>query len=136
MTKKERYVVALDVGSTKTCALIGEMEEEGVELQFETHRNCITNDLFTTLLLLDAIPELRLCADLSHFLLDREFWYPISPENHTLIRRVLERSDPQFVRLLRPSLATQGQALQEQRDPRRRITEYERRFFACKHRRP
>ena len=29
MTKKERYVVALDVGSTKTCALIGEMEEEG-----------------------------------------------------------------------------------------------------------
>ena len=39
-------------------------EEEGVEIQFETHRNCITNDLFTTLLLLDAIPELRLCADL------------------------------------------------------------------------
>ncbi|HEV3177693.1 MAG TPA: sugar phosphate isomerase/epimerase [Stellaceae bacterium] len=68
-------------------------EEEGVEIQFETHRNCITNDLFTTLLLLDAIPELRLCADLSHFLVDREFWYPISPENHALIRRILERSD-------------------------------------------
>lgn len=29
MNKKDRYVVALDVGSTKTCALIGEMEEEG-----------------------------------------------------------------------------------------------------------
>ena len=29
MTKRDRYVVALDVGSTKTCALIGEMEEEG-----------------------------------------------------------------------------------------------------------
>ena len=29
MAKKDRYVVALDVGSTKTCALIGEMEEEG-----------------------------------------------------------------------------------------------------------
>src|SRR5206468_2073091 len=43
-------------------------EEEGVEIQFETHRNCITNDLFTTLQLLDAIPELRLCADLSHYL--------------------------------------------------------------------
>jgi hypothetical protein len=68
-------------------------EEEGVEIQFETHRNCITNDLFATLLLLDAVPELRLCADLSHYLVDREFWYPIAPENHALIRRVLERSD-------------------------------------------
>jgi cell division protein FtsA len=29
LNKKDRYVVALDVGSTKTCALIGEMEEEG-----------------------------------------------------------------------------------------------------------
>jgi hypothetical protein len=68
-------------------------EAEEVEIQFETHRNCITNDLFTTLLLLDAIPELRLCADLSHYLLDREFWYPIAAENHALIRRILERSD-------------------------------------------
>jgi hypothetical protein len=67
--------------------------EESVPIQFETHRNCITNDLFATLLLLDAVPELRLCADLSHFLLDREFWYPISKENHALIRRILERSD-------------------------------------------
>src|SRR5262249_28741476 len=51
-------------------------EHEGVEIQFETHRNCITNDLFATLQLLDAIPEMRLCADLSHYLVDREFWYP------------------------------------------------------------
>jgi len=29
LAKKDRYVVALDVGSTKTCALIGEMEEAG-----------------------------------------------------------------------------------------------------------
>jgi cell division protein FtsA len=28
LTKKERHVVALDIGSTKTCALIGEMEED------------------------------------------------------------------------------------------------------------
>ncbi|HXW55224.1 MAG TPA: cell division protein FtsA [Candidatus Cybelea sp.] len=28
MTRKERHVVALDIGSTKTCALVGEMEEE------------------------------------------------------------------------------------------------------------
>ena len=29
MTKKERHIVALDIGSTKTCALIGEMDDEG-----------------------------------------------------------------------------------------------------------
>jgi cell division protein FtsA len=32
LTKKERHIVALDIGSTKTCALIGEMDdEEGVK---------------------------------------------------------------------------------------------------------
>ncbi|HXW61401.1 MAG TPA: cell division protein FtsA [Candidatus Acidoferrales bacterium] len=29
MTKKERHIVALDIGSTKTCALVGEMEDNG-----------------------------------------------------------------------------------------------------------
>ena len=29
MTRKDRHIVALDIGSTKTCALIGEIEEEG-----------------------------------------------------------------------------------------------------------
>ena len=31
MVKKERYVVGLDIGSTKTCALIGEWEEDAVK---------------------------------------------------------------------------------------------------------
>jgi cell division protein FtsA len=29
LAKKDRHIVALDIGSTKTCALIGEIEEEG-----------------------------------------------------------------------------------------------------------
>jgi cell division protein FtsA len=29
LTKKDRHIVALDIGSTKTCALIGEVEEDG-----------------------------------------------------------------------------------------------------------
>jgi cell division protein FtsA len=29
LTKKERHIVALDIGSTKTCALIGEMDDDG-----------------------------------------------------------------------------------------------------------
>ncbi len=31
MTKKDRFLVALDIGSTKTCALIGELEDDSVK---------------------------------------------------------------------------------------------------------
>lgn len=67
--------------------------EEGVPLQFETHRNCITNDMFATLQLLDAIPEMRLAADLSHYVVGREMTLPLHGEYHVQIRRLLERSD-------------------------------------------
>ena len=40
-------------------------DEIGMPVQFETH-NCITNDLYATLCLIDAVPEMQLCADLSH----------------------------------------------------------------------
>ena len=65
----------------------------GVPVQFETHRNCITNDLYTTLQLLDRIPEMRICADLSHYVVDREFWYPLSDHDMGLMSRILHRSD-------------------------------------------
>lgn len=65
----------------------------GMPIQFETHRNCITNDLYTTLQLLDRIPEIRICADLSHYVVDREFWFPMSDHDLGLISRVLKRSD-------------------------------------------
>jgi hypothetical protein len=68
-------------------------EQEGVPVQFETHRNCITNDLFSTLLLLDAIPEMRLSADLSHYVVDREMMQPISEDYQAYVTRILERSD-------------------------------------------
>ena len=65
----------------------------GVPVQFETHRNCITNDLYTTLQLLDRIPDMRICADLSHYVVDREFWYPLSDHDLGLMSRILKRSD-------------------------------------------
>ena len=65
----------------------------GVPVQFESHRNCITNDLYSTLCLLDAIPEMRMCADLSHYVVDREFWFPMSDRDMGLITRILQRSD-------------------------------------------
>jgi hypothetical protein len=65
----------------------------GMPIQFETHRNCITNDLYATLCLLDAVPEMRLCADLSHFVVDREFKLPLDARDAGLIQRIIARSD-------------------------------------------
>ena len=67
--------------------------EERVPLQFETHRNSITNDLFSTLLLMDAVPEMRLSADLSHYVVDREMMQPISAEYQAYVGKILDRSD-------------------------------------------
>ena len=68
-------------------------EAERMPIQFETHRNCITNDLFTTVQLLDAVPAMRLAADLSHYVVDREMPCPPTPMLQGLISRVLGRSD-------------------------------------------
>jgi hypothetical protein len=67
--------------------------EEGMPIQFETHRNCITNDLYTTVQLLDAIPEMRMTADLSHYVVDREMPCPPTALLQALISRVLDRCD-------------------------------------------
>ena len=69
-----------------------EARSANVEIQFETHRNCITNDLFFTLQLMDAVPDMPICADLSHYLVDREFWYPLSAADDALIDRILARA--------------------------------------------
>jgi hypothetical protein len=67
--------------------------EEGMPIQFETHRNCITNNLFATLQMLEAVPEMRLSADLSHYVVEREMMQPISTEMQDYVLRVLGRSD-------------------------------------------
>jgi hypothetical protein len=68
-------------------------EREGMPIHFETHRNCTTNDLFTTVQLLDALPQMRLSADLSHYVVDREMPCPPPPPLQALITQVLERSE-------------------------------------------
>jgi hypothetical protein len=68
-------------------------EQEGMPIQFETHRNCITNDLFTTVQLLQAVPAMRMAADLSHYVVDREMPCPPTPYLQQLISQVLDRSD-------------------------------------------
>ena len=67
--------------------------QEGMPIQFETHRNCITNDLYSTIQLLDAVPQMRLAADLSHYVVDREMPCPPTEALQSLVTRVLERAD-------------------------------------------
>ncbi|WP_227270413.1 sugar phosphate isomerase/epimerase family protein [Roseobacter weihaiensis] len=68
-------------------------DEVGIPVHFETHRNCITNDLFSTVSLLDAIPEMRLAADLSHYIVDREFKLPLAAWERQLLARCFARAD-------------------------------------------
>ncbi len=68
-------------------------DEAGIEVLFETHRDRMTTDLLYTLQLIDAVPPMRLTADLSHYLVGREFRWPVSEANTELIHRIVERAD-------------------------------------------
>lgn len=65
-------------------------DDAGIKMQIETHRNRMTTDLFFTLHILDALPDLRLTGDLSHYVVGREFWYPVSDEDHALMHRIID----------------------------------------------
>lgn len=65
--------------------------EAGIDLQLETHRAGLLNDLLPTLQLLDELPELRVSGDLSHVLLDREFTLPLGPVERGWMSRLLAR---------------------------------------------
>jgi sugar phosphate isomerase/epimerase len=67
-------------------------EQAGVVMLVETHRNRMTTDLHFVLDLLDAVPWMRLTADLSHFVVGREFLWPVGPEHHEQVEAVLRRS--------------------------------------------
>lgn len=70
------------------------LQEAGdLTVLFETHRDSLLNDLYYTLQVIELVPEMRLCADLSHFVVDREMREPISERDQVYIGRILDRSD-------------------------------------------
>ena len=72
---------------------MAEADEMGIPLLIETHRNSTLTDLHYSLQVIDALPQLRLCADLSHFVVGREIELPLTEENSDYFQRILERSD-------------------------------------------
>ena len=72
---------------------IAEAAARDMPLLFETHRDGLLNDMYFTLLLMDLVPEMRLCADLSHFVVDREMRFPISARDQQHVSAILQRSD-------------------------------------------
>jgi hypothetical protein len=72
---------------------MGEADDIGMPLLFETHRDGLLNDMYFTLQLMDLVPEMRLCADLSHFVVDRELRAPVPERDQAYIESILDRSD-------------------------------------------
>ena len=72
---------------------MGAAERKRMPLLFETHRDGLLNDLYFTLQLMELVPEMRLCADLSHFVVDRELRAPVPERDERYIQSVLARAD-------------------------------------------
>jgi hypothetical protein len=49
--------------------------------------------MYFTLQLMEMVPEMRLCADLSHFVVDRELRAPVPERDQAYIESILDRSD-------------------------------------------
>jgi len=86
------YPFSVDEGAGFIRAWLELCRQAQMPVTIETHRDCITTDLLYTLQLMEAVPEMDLCADLSHFVVGREFKWPITPLVQQQVESVLDRS--------------------------------------------
>ncbi len=86
------FPYTVEDGAEVIRAWLAMCEKAGMPAMIETHRDCITTDMYYMLQLLAAVPEMPVCADLSHYVVGREFDWPISALNHELVGRILDHS--------------------------------------------
>jgi hypothetical protein len=86
------YPFSVEEGAAYLRGWIDLCADAGMPLSIETHRDCVTTDMLYTLQLMQAVPEMMLCADLSHFVVGREFKWPITPLVQSQIETILDRS--------------------------------------------
>ena len=86
------YPFSVEEGADYVRGWLDMCRRADMAVTIETHRDCITTDLLYTLQLMDAVPEMQLCADLSHFVVGREFRWPITAEVQAQVESVLDRS--------------------------------------------
>jgi len=65
----------------------------GIASHVEIHRNCMTNDLLFTLQLMEKVPDLLMVADLSHTLVNQEFYLPLPESAKQRISEFLVRAE-------------------------------------------
>lgn len=70
---------------------------------YETHRGRLLNDLFWTVDILDALPDLMLTGDLSHYVTAHEMDLPIAPHLTERIERVIARCGAFHLRIAGPN---------------------------------
>lgn len=60
-----------------------------IAVRYETHRGRLTNDLLFTVRVLDAMPQLKLTGDLSHYAMVHEMPLPVPPADLARMSRVI-----------------------------------------------
>ena len=72
--------------------LNGMTAQVGFPVYVETHRGRLSNDLLFMLDVLAAVPDVKLLADLSHYVVAREVELPVSEETDAQIDQILDRA--------------------------------------------
>jgi hypothetical protein len=72
-------------------SLLAVSRQSPLPVFYETHRGRLTNDLGVTAALLEALPELRLTGDLSHYVVAHSMPLPVGDQNQAAISQVLDR---------------------------------------------
>lgn len=74
-----------------------------IPIFYETHRGRLLNDLFWTVDILDALPDLTLTGDLSHYVTAHELDLPLAPHLAQRLDRVIARCGAFHLRIAGPN---------------------------------